>query len=282
MKDWLINKLYDLIRLINRVEINRMGAKIRSNPHRKNPIGFTGNQYRSEFELGFQRSGCRLIFDLGHELTRHPTVLMIPVGIGDLNVLFQRNREGKSVVFPVPSPQSVKVLNDKVLFLAFMRSHSFASYLPADEIGGKYPCMLKKRISEGGTDCYLIPTLEERNNYLDKISDPQFFLQEFIPGSVEYAAHLMVNDGSILRSLTVKYHFSHPYPIKFKDTPILKYRCRKRYLPLFNSVLNAIHFEGLCCINYKIRRGKVVILEINPRLGASASAYLPFLIQDFL
>lgn len=40
-------------------------------------------------------------------------------------------------------------------------------------------------------------------------------------------------------------------------------------LQLFNRILRALDYEGTCCFNYKFADGIPMILEINPRFGAS-------------
>jgi predicted ATP-grasp superfamily ATP-dependent carboligase len=45
------------------------------------------------------------------------------------------------------------------------------------------------------------------------------------------------------------------------------------YIDIFSDLLNAIGFEGLCCIDYKVKNGIPYIFEINPRFGGSLSFY---------
>ena len=50
---------------------------------------------------------------------------------------------------------------------------------------------------------------------------------------------------------------------------------RTRFTPEFQSILRFIGFNGLCCVNYKLRNERPVILEINPCFGASLCPFSP-------
>lgn len=41
------------------------------------------------------------------------------------------------------------------------------------------------------------------------------------------------------------------------------------HLSVLERMLAAIGYEGLCCVDFKVRDGRLQLLEINPRLGGS-------------
>jgi len=40
-------------------------------------------------------------------------------------------------------------------------------------------------------------------------------------------------------------------------------------LPELGAILPSLRYEGLCCFNYKMDNGVLVVLELNPRFGGS-------------
>ena len=69
------------------------------------------------------------------------------------------------------------------------------------------------------------------------------------------------------------YEFDSEIPIKGQDAWLYRAIRRCPYLTLFSNILNSIGFQGLCCVNYKVERGRPYILEINPRFGGSLTPY---------
>ena len=102
----------------------------------------------------------------------------------------------------------------------------------------------------------------------------EYVLQEFIVGNREYALHLLVKNGKIVKDICIEYHFTHDYPIKNKDTPTARCIIEEPFLDTWQPLLELINFEGICCINYKIKNGQPKLLEINPRIGGSLCEYL--------
>jgi len=76
-------------------------------------------------------------------------------------------------------------------------------------------------------------------------------------------------------SLNVEYTFKNNRPIKGQDNVFHRDICDfpKSYSAYFTDMLNSIGFEGICCFNYKEVNNKPLIIEINPRFGASLSLY---------
>lgn len=124
-----------------------------------------------------------------------------------------------------------------------------------------------------GLYCYVIDTPEKEKKYSTEINDPEYFCQEIIPGTKEYATHLLFKGGKTIAALNVIYTFSTPTYVKGVDKFICNKLGKCPHLSLFEAMLQAIGFEGLCCLNYKEINGKPYVLEINPRFGGSLSMF---------
>jgi predicted ATP-grasp superfamily ATP-dependent carboligase len=80
--------------------------------------------------------------------------------------------------------------------------------------------------------------------------------------------------------VAVKYTYSNNLPVQGRDTLEMSEVSDCPYLPLFTSMLNAIGFEGLCCIDYKVFDNRPFVLEINPRMGGSLSLYFHRFVEE--
>ncbi len=151
----------------------------------------------------------------------------------------------------------------------------FDQYIPkvTQGLGLTTPYILKKRIGWWGTGCYIVRNYDDEKAQLDRINDPEYFCQELVHGSAEFATHILFIGGRIVKSLNIKYEFSIDTPIKGQDPDQLKVVHRCPYLDLFARVLRTVQFEGLCCVNYKVTNGQPFLLEINPRFGGSLAPY---------
>ena len=118
-----------------------------------------------------------------------------------------------------------------------------------------------------------IHTREDEFAFLEQVNDPAFFYQEIIKGTIEFATHILFVNDRIVKSLNIMYEFEQDTPIKGQTPSLYLMIHRCPYLELFSSILKAIEFQGLCCVNYKVANGQPYILAINPRFGGSLAPY---------
>lgn len=94
-----------------------------------------------------------------------------------------------------------------------------------------------------------------------------------IRGDREYATHILIKDRKITHSINIEYVFDTDLPIKGKNKAIYTKISRCPYLDTFASILAALDFEGLCCVNYKEVDSQAFFFEINPRFGGSLGPF---------
>jgi len=185
--------------------------------------------------------------------------------------------------WPIPSVDCIDTCNDKLRFHRRMCANGFSRWLPALARPGEFPSVLKKRIDEWGSSCHLLLEAGDEQRYADLLSDPLYFRQRYVAGEVEYAAHLLLSGGRIVDALTVEYRFGAPFHLKgTRDSPDCLRMARNGHLGLFRAMLASIGFEGLCCINYKMCDGRPLVLEVNPRFGASLAPFLACFVERAL
>jgi predicted ATP-grasp superfamily ATP-dependent carboligase len=200
--------------------------------------------------------------------------IVVPLDLSALEDARRYSPQKKNTL-PLPSAESVHLCDDKYEFNEAVTRAGFGRFIPrmVKGFGLKPPYILKKRIGWWGTGCYIVRDQKEEEAHRERISDHDYYCQEIIRGPVEFATHVLFVEGRIVKALNIKYEFASDTPIKGQDTILYKVIHRCRYLKLFTEILQAIRFEGLCCVNYKVAQGQPFLLEINPRFGGSLAPY---------
>ncbi|MDB5141506.1 MAG: hypothetical protein JWQ66_219 [Mucilaginibacter sp.] len=199
--------------------------------------------------------------------------LIVPLNMKDLRELIKVPELVKNNPIPIPSLESVDICDDKYLFYTTLAAKGFEYLMPKVGKGLSLPYMVKKKVADSGNDCYAITSPEKEKEFESQINDPDYFCQEIIQGTREYATHILFKDHKIVCSINVKYVFANGTFVKGKD----KFICTKiekcPHLDAFAAIMDAIGFDGLCCFNYKELDGKPYVFEINPRFGGSLSGF---------
>ena len=199
--------------------------------------------------------------------------LVIPLTIRDLKYLTGIRHQIEKNPIPIPGMECITLCDDKYLFNQTISDSGFRDLIPQSDGKLEYPYILKKRIDEWGENSHIIKDARQERALSDTLLNSDYFSQEFILGRCEYATHILIKNKKVVYSINNKYVFETETPIKGKDKAAYARICRCPYIDLFSSILTYIGFDGLCCINYKVRANRPVILEINPRFGGSLSPY---------
>ncbi len=227
-----------------------------------------------DIKSGFRRLPHQVEFGLITPDSFQRYDIVVPLSLPALEDARRHSPLQKNAL-PLPAAESVHLCEDKYEFNQALISAGFGRYIPkmAQGLGLTQPYILKKRIGSWGRDCYIICNHDDEEAQLDHITDPKYFCQELIPGSAEFATHILFVDGRIVKALNIKYEFASDMPIKGQNVPLFQVVHRCPYLDLSAQVLRTIQFEGLCCVNYKVANGQPFLLEINPRFGGSLAPY---------
>ncbi|MDB5023559.1 MAG: hypothetical protein JWP78_1314 [Mucilaginibacter sp.] len=199
--------------------------------------------------------------------------LAVPLNLHDIRLLVSYPELAKRNPIPIPTLEAVNICDDKYLFYKTLAEKGFENAMPKTGKNLNMPYILKKKRGHMGMNCYIIDTPEKKQKHKNEIDDPDYFCQEIIQGSKEYATHLLYKDGKVACALNVIYIFPSPAYVKGVDKFICNKLSRCPHLDLFANMLDAIGFEGLCCFNYKEIDGKAYVFEINPRFGGSLAMF---------
>ena len=226
-----------------------------------------------EISKGFRFSQHSITFEELSSADITDFDLVVPLYIRDLKYLNDVRHLIRNNPIPIPSAESITLFDDKFLFNQVMQAKGFAHLIP--RMGGAlaYPYILKKRVDNSSNSIHIIFNSDVEQLLNDEISSPEYFCQELIRGPSEYATHILIRDRKITHSINIEYIFDTDLPVKMRDKEMYRKISKCPYLDTFASVLIALDFEGLCCVNYKELDKQPYIFEINPRFGGSLCPY---------
>ena len=203
--------------------------------------------------------------------------LVVPMTIQDIRVLQSDHAALNGRRFLVPAPAALRLANVKTDFNAFLVASGYARHLPRPPAAGEFPYILKKAVDESGANAVLVPDAAAEARLLgDREQQKGYFRQAYVPGTDEYATHMLMCGRGLRFHATVRYVFDqerfihgrqHRYrsAAEFHDTP---------FLALFTEILERMAFQGICCFDYKVDAGTPKIFELNPRYGGSLTRFL--------
>jgi predicted ATP-grasp superfamily ATP-dependent carboligase len=237
-------------------------------------ILFSANQYSEKnIRRGFRFLRHKINFNAFTQENIRKSDLVVPLNIDDVRILQKSRHWVENNPIPIPSLSALNICDDKYLFSKTLTEKGFKDTIPKTGNDLPLPFMLKKRVTMGGISCHFISSPDQKDEFRELISSPDYFCQEIIEGTNEYATHILFKDQKIVTSLTIRYEFYDRIFINGKAGFVCTKIRECDHLDTFAAILEAIGFEGLCCFDYKIVNGKPKIFEINPRFGGSLSSY---------
>lgn len=199
--------------------------------------------------------------------------LLIPLNVDDVRTLSQSQPLIADRRIPIPTLEAINICDDKYLFNKTLTEKGFKDVLPKIGYDLPIPFFLKKRNDWGGSNSRLIADNEQYEKFKDLIINPDYFRQEVIEERNEFATHILFRDHKIVTTLTIKHAFANKLTVNGQSKSEYSTISKCTHLNTFASILEAIGFEGLCCFDYKVVKGKPYIFEINPRFGGSLGTY---------
>ncbi|MCF6170327.1 MAG: hypothetical protein L3J66_05040 [Bacteroidales bacterium] len=207
---------------------------------------------------------------------------VIPLFEHDSTYLNNHAQTLKGIKFNIPSNDVIQLCYDKKRFHNFLTKEDFGNFVPeiSDEL--KPPYILKKIFDEWGRNSYLINSVTEEEAHRERLVSGSFFKQLYVSGREELTTHFIFSKG--------KFQYMHSLLFKFKPCRYVKGRqlppfknasisvVKNSFVDIFTQILSRLNYEGVGCIDYKVKDGKPLIFEINPRVGGS----LPLDVNRFL
>lgn len=195
--------------------------------------------------------------------------LIVPLQTADALWLADRRGALTGLHLPVCPAEVVRLCDDKLALNQRLITLGYGAFVPALLPQGQWPCVLKGRWSTDSAATHLIRNAEEASRHAEKFGNPAYFCQEAVSDPREYASHIAMENGRVRGHLTNEYHCRDALFINGGRVSYTRRLVTTPHLRLLERMLAAIGFEGLCCVDYKVRDGRLQLLEINPRLGGS-------------
>ena len=176
----------------------------------------------------------------------------------------------------VPSNHCINLCHDKLLFNQFLIEKGYEDFVPKKNGISQYPFILKPRIGAWGKDISIIRNMHDEIKNAHKIQSSEYFKQEYINGDEEYTTHIIIKDSKIVFMATLRFNFNIPQYIKGKETQPTKMQevDHSQFRKLFSDILVSMSYQGICCFNYKVIDGQLLIFEINPRYGGTMTYFI--------
>ena len=176
----------------------------------------------------------------------------------------------------VSSKETLNIFNDKELFYAFLEENGLGEYYPKIvEITSptpEFPFIMKRLDMYAGVGVALIWDQERYewalNNH--RFKGHKYIVQEYVEGDLEYVTHVMCKDGEVLWNVT--YEGPVPTSGRVNTGPFATNKIvtmEPEVMDVFRKMFKLANYSGPANVNFKLRNGKPVIFESNPRFGGS-------------
>ena len=171
----------------------------------------------------------------------------------------------------MPQSALVEILDDKYRCNRLLTALGFGGNIPAmDRRVTAWPIIYKKKQDAAGRHSFLCFGENELRILEGSTLPDQYFEQEYIPGDVEYATHMLTTGGRVIYHSTVKYTFGAKYYVKGdRCQPPPPEFCDCPCYGQLRAIIERLGYTGTCCFNYKMVAEGMKLFEINPRFGHS-------------
>lgn len=165
----------------------------------------------------------------------------------------------------MPNPETIKIVNDKLLCKKYFTNNGILTPLDYSEHENAdkliFPLIIKPRNDSGSKDVFIVKNNIELSYSISKITNP--IIEEYISG-IEYTVDGAANhDGSVIgliprKRITVKGGVSIKGVTEF-DPALIQ---------ISQKVIRLIKTFGFFCIQFIKKNGNYYFIEFNPRMGS--------------
>ncbi|SMF95333.1 ATP-grasp domain-containing protein [Methylomagnum ishizawai] len=201
--------------------------------------------------------------------------LIIPLNLSDQRYLNEMAAH-KPLARLSPSEYCMGLCNDKTALYVFLQGLGLGDAVPKIDQQLPPPYILKPKIGEWGIGTSIIMDPKDEPGSADKLKSGKYFKQEYIAGGREYATHIIMKDRRIVFFKTIEFEFDTDVYVKGIDKTPAKARWidHGKYQGIFEKILGAMDYQGICCFDYKVVNDRLYLFEINPRYGGSLTGFI--------
>lgn len=171
----------------------------------------------------------------------------------------------------VPTDEAIALADDKLRFSRYLQAEGLGAHVPRLDPPLPYPYLIKPRHGAWGHGIVRVDDAAADARHAALRASPEHFSQACVLGREEFTTHLLARDGRIRWGLTLAFQFDTDRTVKGDGGA-----ARSQWVvdhaphwPLFQRILTAMCFSGVCCFNYKLAGRTPMIFELNPRFGGT-------------
>jgi hypothetical protein len=174
-----------------------------------------------------------------------------------------------------PSAHALQTLRDKAKFASYLTSNNLTHLAPQSYSNDSeivFPCVLKRADLYASVGVVIVSSVQELQRYKTKHpwSGQPFVLQSLIAGRYDYVTHCICLSGRIMWHCSFEYDLGAENVVRDPWRKPKLFRASELHIAAIEALLTPLSFSGPCNVDYKIIADKkIVVLEINPRLGGS-------------
>ena len=171
----------------------------------------------------------------------------------------------------IPNSEVLNIFSNKHVFSNYVKENNLTKYYPQVYTGpnvNRQLVVVKPKFGGGSAMVYFTE--------LNKLKEDVFednIVQEYITSKLEFAGYFVANEGTIIHSFGYYREYPEgPYIKAVNDTSIQKRtHIDKPYVKIIEQFVKPVSYSGAFCVDFKLAKDTLIVLEINPRLGASLS-----------
>jgi predicted ATP-grasp superfamily ATP-dependent carboligase len=170
-----------------------------------------------------------------------------------------------------PSADTVDIFCNKQKFTNYVLENNLSQYFPitySSVQNSNQLVVVKPKYGGASTNVYITT--------LNKLT-PNIFVnnvvQEYIDSKTEFAGYFVAKNGNIVHSFAYYRNYpSVPYIKGINDKTIQQRTgINSNYLEIIEKFIKPVSFTGAFCVDFKLAKNTLIVLEINARLGGSLS-----------
>ena len=171
----------------------------------------------------------------------------------------------------IPKDDILKLFYNKELFTKYVKDNNLTKHYPivytSPNINNTL-VVVKPKIGGGSAAVYFTEL-----NKLKKSDFESNIVQEYIHSNIEFAGYFVANKGEIIHSFGYYREYPPgPYIKAINDITVQKWTIiDKMYVKIIEKFVKPVSYTGVFCVDFKLSKNTLIVLEINPRLGASLS-----------
>lgn len=171
----------------------------------------------------------------------------------------------------MPPAEVVDIFCNKQKFADYVKKNNLQAYFPityTQPQNSNQLVIVKPKYGGASTNVY-VTTLNKLtpNVFVNNV------VQEYIDSKTEFAGYFVAKNGKIVHSFTYYRNYpSVPYIKGINDHTVQQRTgVNANYIEIIEKFIRPVGFTGTFCVDFKLARNTLIVLEINARLGGSLS-----------